>query len=235
MMMTTESKTSLSRRDWIVLSGVSLPCVLGLGDRERRAPQALVAEVGLALDLDEAAGGDLSASVDYAAVLDQIGLLAVHGRWRLLESMVAAMARHLLSRSAPGEARAQVDCVWIRVTKPDIFGGRAVPSVELLRDRAWLDQRRLTCSYREGVTVESLTEAPDTGAYHVSLEPGAEWPLPDLSTAQSIAGTLSIGDRRLVPGERCTAPNILRADQGQPARVVVVGRRRVPGEEGSHV
>ena len=195
--MTIKFRTSLPRRDWIVLSGMSLPCVLGLHDWERRGPQALVAEVGMALDLDEAAGGDLSASVDYAAVLNQIGFIAVHGRWRLLwNTMVTAMARHLLSRPAPGEERAQVDCVRIKVTKPDIFEGRAVPSVELLRDRAWLDQRPLTCSDREGVTVDSLTETPETGAYHVSLEPGAEWPLLDLSTAQSIAGTLSIDDRR---------------------------------------
>ena len=126
--MTIDFRKSLPRRDWIVLSGMSLPCVLGLYEWERRSPQALVAEVGLALDLDEAAGGNLSASVDYAAVLNQIGFIAVHGRWRLLESMVTAMARHLLSRPAPGEARAQVDCVWIKVTKPDIFGGRAVPA-----------------------------------------------------------------------------------------------------------
>jgi FolB domain-containing protein len=232
--MTIELRNPLPRRDWIRLSGMSLPCVLGLDDWERRGPQPLVAEVGMALDLDEAAGGDLSASVDYAAVLNQIGFIAVHGRWRLLESMVAAMARHLLSRPAPREARAQVDCVWIKVTKPDILGGRAVPSVELLRDRAWLDQRPLSCSDHEGVTVYSLTETPETGAYHVSLDAGAEWPLLDLSTAQSIAGALSIDDRRLAPGERCVAPSVLRADQGECARVVVVGPRRVP-REGRHV
>jgi hypothetical protein len=160
-------------------------------------------------------------------VLDQIDFIALHGRWRLLESMAAAMARHLLSQPAPGEARAQVDRVRIKVTKPDIFGGRALPSVELLRDRAWLGQRRLAHSEHEGVKVESLTETPDTGAYHVSLEPGAEWLLLDLSTAQSLAGTLSVGDRRLTPGERCAAPGVLRADHGQSARVVVVGPRRL--------
>jgi dihydroneopterin aldolase len=230
--MSIESETSPNRRDWIVLSGISIRCVLGMYDWERRKAQALVAEVGMALDLDEAAGGDLSASVDYAAVLDQIGFIAVHGRWRLLESMVAAMARHLLSQPAPGEARAQVDCVRIKVTKPEIFGGRAAPSVELSRDRVWLGQHRLAHSGHGGVTVESLTDTPDTGAYHVSLEPGAEWPLFDDSTAQSIAGTLSIDDRRLAPGECCAAPNVLRADQRQRARVVVVGPRCVPGEDG---
>jgi FolB domain-containing protein len=232
--MTIESGTSPNRRDWIVVSGMSIRCVFGLYDWEQQSAQALVAEVGMALDLDEAADGDLSASVDYAAVLNQIGFIAVHGRWRLLESMAAAMARHLLSQPAPGEARAQVDCVRIKVTKPDIFEGRAVPSVELSRDRAWLDEHRLDRSHDGGVTVESLTDTPDTAAYHVSLEPGAEWPLFDLSTAQSIAGTLSIENRHLAPGDRCVAPNVLRADQRQAARVVVVGPRRVP-REASHV
>jgi dihydroneopterin aldolase len=220
--------------DWIVLSGMSLPCVLGLYDWERRNPQALVAEVSLALDLDEAAGGDLSASVDYAAVLRQVELIALAGRWRLLESMVAAMARHLLSSPAPGEARAQVEWVRIKVTKPDIFGGRAVPSVELARDRAWLAQRRFARSDREGVTVESLTEAPDTGAYHVSLEPGAAWPLFERSTAEAVAGTFRCDGRRLAPGERCSAPGLLRADQGERARLLVVGPRK-PVRGGAHV
>ena len=152
------------RSDWIVLSEMSVPCVLGLHEWERQNPQALVAEVSLALDLDEAASGDLAASVDYAAVLSQVELIALHGRWRLLESMAAAMARHLLSQPAPGEARAQVEWVRIKVTKPDIFGGRAVPGVELLRSRAWSGRRCLTHTNREGVNLESLTEAPETGA-----------------------------------------------------------------------
>jgi FolB domain-containing protein len=232
--MTSEFETSRIRRDWISLSGMSIRCVSGLYDWEQRSAQALVAEVGMALDLDEAAGGDLSASVDYAAVLNQIGFIAVYGRWRLLESMAVAMARHLLSQPAPGEARAQVDCVRIKVTKPDIFGGRAAPSVELFRDRRWLEEHRLARSDHGGVTVESLTDTPGTAAYHVSLEPGAEWPLFDRSTAQSIAGTLGIDDGRLAPGDRCTAPNVLRADRRRGARVVVVGPRRVP-REGSHV
>lgn len=222
------------RSDWIVLSEMSVPCVLGLHEWERQNPQALVAEVSLALDLDEAASGDLAASVDYAAVLSQVELIALHGRWRLLESMAAAMARHLLSQPAPGEARAQVEWVRIKVTKPDIFGGRAVPGVELLRSRAWLGRRCLTHTNREGVNLESLTEAPETGAYHVSLEPGVSWPLLEHSTAEVVAGTLGCDDCRLVPGDCCGAPSILRADQGARARVVVVGPRP-PLREGARV
>lgn len=232
--MSIESDSSMNRRDWIVLSGVSVRCVLGLHDLERQRTQALLAEVGMALDLDDAADGDLSASVDYAAVLHQIDFIAVYGRWRLLESMAATMARHVLSQPAPGEARAQVESVRIKLTKPAIFEGRAAPSVELSRDRAWLDRRRLDRSDDGGVTVESLTDTPDTAAYHVSLEPGAQWPLLDLSAAQAIAGTLSIDAGRLAPGERCVAPNVLRADQRHGARVVVVGPRRLP-REASHV
>ena len=220
------------RSDWIVLSEMSVPCVIGLHEWERRNPQALVAEVGMALDLDESASGDLSASVDYAAVLSQVELIALHGHWRLLESMASAMARHLLSRPDPGEARAQVEWVRIKVTKPDIFGGRAVPSVEIRRDRAWLGQRCLAHMDREGVKVESLTDAPDTGAYHVSLEPGVAWLLPGLSTAEVVAGALGCDGRRLVPGDRCGAPGILRSDAR--ARVVVVGPRP-PLRKGAHV
>jgi hypothetical protein len=187
------------RSDWIVLSEMSVPCVLGLYEWERQSPQALVAEVSMALDLDQAASGDLSASVDYAA-----------GRG---------------ARASRAGAHQGDEARHLR---------RAVPGVELLRNRAWSGQRCVAHTNREDVKVESLTEAPDTGAYHVSLEPGAAWPLLELSTAEVVAGAVGCDDRRLIPGERCGAPGVLRADQGTRARVVVVGPRP-PLREGARV
>src|SRR6266513_2552767 len=119
--------------DWLSLSKISLsfPCVVGLTEWEQRGTQTLELELAMNLDLDEAAGGDLRRSVDYAAALEHVQFIAQHGRWLLLESIAAAMARFILAPPAEGERRAQVRRVVVRLSKPDVFGGRAVPSVEI--------------------------------------------------------------------------------------------------------
>src|SRR5690242_16053004 len=131
--------------DWVSLTKVELafPCVLGVTEWERRETQTLELELAMNLDLDDAAGGDLWRSVDYAAALDHVQFIAQHGRWLLLESMAAAMARFILAPPAAGERRAQVRSVVVRLRKPDVFGGSAVPSVEIQRDAAWYDAREL--------------------------------------------------------------------------------------------
>ena len=131
----------------------------------------------MGLDLDPAAGGILAKSVNYAATLEQVQFIAEHGRWRMLESMGTAMARLLLSPPAPGEGRAQVEHVVVLLSKPVVFEGRAVPSVELRRARAWCDLMTVPASDR-GVRIEVLNESIESGAYRVHLEPGADWTAP---------------------------------------------------------
>lgn len=191
--------------DWVSLSKVSLsfPCVLGLSDWERRETQTLELELAMSLDLDDAAGGDLRRSVDYAAALDHVQFIAVQGRWMLLESMAAAMARLVLAPPAEGERRAQVRCVLVRLRKPDVFGGRAVPSVEIQRDEAWFDARELSNPALAPARIEILQETPQTGAYRIHLPPGARWTAPAGMALQVISG------RVVVSSEEVRARSIL--------------------------
>src|SRR5579871_1397823 len=94
--------------DWIHLKRFSFPCVLGIFDWEQKKPQTLSVEISMGLDLQGAADGTLARSVNYAATLEHVRFIAEHGRWRMLESMATAMARHLLALPAAGEERAQV-------------------------------------------------------------------------------------------------------------------------------
>src|SRR6266542_2821912 len=126
--------------DWIYLS---FPCVLGMTEWEQRESQTLELELGMGLDLDPAACGDLRRLVDYSATLEQVQFIAQHGRWLLLESVAAAMARVVLAPPAPGEQRAQVRSAVVRVRKPEVFRGRAVPTVEIWRDESWYEPREL--------------------------------------------------------------------------------------------
>jgi FolB domain-containing protein len=182
--------------DWIYLSKVSLsfPCVLGVQDWERRQAQTLELELAMNLDLDLAAAGDLARSVDYSAILDQVQFIAQHGRWLLLESMAAAMARLVLAPPAPGEPRAQVRGVLVRLRKPDVLRGRAIPAIEIRRDDTWYQTEELPPSPWAPARIEILQETRQTGAYRIHLPPASRWVVPSKMAVQVIAGSVALLD-----------------------------------------
>src|SRR5688572_13662413 len=182
--------------DWIYLSKVSLsfPCVLGVHEWERREAQTLELELAMNLDLDRAAAGDLGRSVDYSAVLDQVQFIAQHGRWLLLESMAAAMARLVLAPPAAGEPRAQVRGVLVRLRKPDVLRGRAIPAIEIRRDDAWYRTEELALAERAPARIEVLQETRQTGAYRIHLPPGSRWVVPSKMAVQLVAGRVALLD-----------------------------------------
>ena len=196
--------------DWVSLSKVELafPCVLGVSEWERRESQTLELELAMNLDLDDAAGGDLRRSVDYAAALDHVQFIAQHGRWLLLESMAAAMARFILAPPAEGERRAQVRCVVVRLRKPDVFGGRAVPSVEIQREASWYEARELPPLTATPARVEIIQETRQTGAYRIHLAPSLRWLPPKGTKLQVICG------RVLFDGEEMRARSVLPERDG---------------------
>jgi len=204
--------------DWLTLSKVSLsfPCVLGLTEWEQRGTQTLELELAMNLDLDQAASGDLRRSVDYAAALDQVQFIAQRGRWLLLESMAAAMARLVLAPPAAGERRVQVRSVVVRLRKPDVFGGRAVPSVEIQRDEDWYDSREAAGSVAGQVRIEVLQETRQTGAYRIHLPPATSWSVPGNMALQVISGRVLVSGEEvrpraaLEPGDRviCTPDEV---------------------------
>jgi FolB domain-containing protein len=219
-----ESKHS----DWIILEKIRFPCIVGLNEDEQRTPQALELELGMGLDLDAAAGGDLVHSVHYVAALDQVQFIAEEGRWRLLESLALAIARHLLRAPAVGEGRAAIDRVRVRVGKPGYLQGRAEPSVEVAREKAWFGAEPKAPA--PGTThASSLIVTRQSGAYHVDLGAGAAFELPDGVSACVLAGHFERDNRRELPrgatlrgGERVTnTTNAL-------ARLLVVGRPVLP-------
>jgi FolB domain-containing protein len=186
--------------DWIFLSKVALsfPCVLGVDDWERRQTQTLELELAMNLDLDRAAGGDLGRSVDYSAILDQVQFIAQHGRWLLLESMAAAMARLVLAPPAEGEPRAQVNGVMVRLRKPDVLRGRAIPSIEIRRDDVWYRTEVLTAPELLPARIEVLQETRQTGAYRIHLPPATRWRVPSKMAVQIIAGCVELVDDEAV-------------------------------------
>jgi len=225
--------------DWIYLSKVALsfPCVLGIHDWERREAQTLELELAMNLDLDLAAAGDLGRSVDYSAILDQVQFIAQHGRWLLLESMAAAMARLVLAPPAPGEPRVQVRGVLVRLRKPDVLRGRAIPAIEIRRDDAWYRNEELALPELSPARVEVLQETRQTGAYRIHLPAGVRWVVPAKMAVQIVAGRVALLDDPdgVTALQASTDLHSPRAANGGPApadgmlrpRAVLVGGERV--------
>ena len=185
------------RLDWIHVTGFSFACLLGLLEWEQREVQALDVELHLGLSLDAAAGGDLARSVNYASSMDQAQFIAQQGRWLLLESMGTAIARALLAAPLAFEGRAQVTEVIVRLSKPDVFKGRAIPSVELHRTAEWAQTAPASMHAAE-MTI--LQETRETGAYRIQLRAGQQWPVPAGMAIQVIAGRVTNGNDTLAPG-----------------------------------
>lgn len=203
--------------DWICLTEVAFPCIVGLLAWERESPQTLAIEVALNLNLDAAAGGDLSRSINYAATLAQIEFVAREGRWCLLESLAAALMRLLLAPPSLAEARASVAQAVVRLRKPEVFAGKAVPSIELSRTNSWLQLTQRVPA--PGVLVEVLQEASEAGAYRVQLDPNATWHRPPFTNCLAIAGELEPHDADITAKSAATLIAVTRSTVVQVASV----------------
>jgi dihydroneopterin aldolase len=206
----------------IVLDRMTVDCLVGVLESEQRAIQPLEIEVVMDLDLVTAADtGGLDTTVDYAAVCEQVEVIAQHGRFRLIESLALAICRLLLLPPA-GEPRAPIDAVEVRVRKPLALGGRAHPSVilGLRREDLAFDAREP----QDGVALDVCVETPLSAVYRVRLEEGARWwPDPGVMV-HVVAGAVEMQGRRLRVGDRVARGTGHTLTAVEPALLLVVGQ-----------
>lgn len=117
--------------DLIRVIGLELRCIVGLRSYERRREQPLTLDISLGLDLSAAGrSGQITDSVDYALVADEVTALLRFREYRLLE-VAAEEASALLFSAHPG-----IQQVRLRLDKPEALAGRArAASVETTRSR----------------------------------------------------------------------------------------------------
>ena len=227
--------------DWVHLRDLRIDCIVGVEEGERERPQPLVLEVSVGLDLEEAAGGDLGATVDYQALEREVRFLVEEGRWRLVESVAAVVLRHVLrpkeERAAgpdggqrPPGAGPAIERARVRVTKPEALGGAAIPSVEMEREVRWYRPKVL--SPASGVELTVLLGTPEATAYAVALEPGATWSPEPTTTLLVTEGTLRSGDRTFQSGQRLTARPQITASP-TPAHALAVTATAPSRRQGS--
>lgn len=161
--------------DLIELRDIEVNCVVGVNPNERQVPQPLRLDVAMSLDTEPAARREsLAASVDYSAIAAQLRFLLQSCRFRMLETAAHALACYLLAPPAPGEKRAQIERVRIRLEKPEVLGGMAIPSLCIERNRGFATMLREDKPF--GV-VDVIHETRDAGIYRLNLTPGASIPL----------------------------------------------------------
>jgi len=182
--------------DWIELSDFGFETIIGILDRERVEPQRMLVDLRLHLDLDEASFGDLSKSVNYADVANQVQFLATEGKWWLLESLASATCALLLADPAHGESRAAIDLVELRLRKPEVLQGQATPGIRVVRAAGW--RTLAAVELGPGVAAEVLCVADGVGAYRVHWAPKGDWSPPEGVVGLEICRTAEGGRTALV-------------------------------------
>ena len=116
--------------DRIVIRDLSLRCIIGIDDRERREKQDVVIQVTMHADLSEACRTDeMTRTVDYRAVKKRLVRLVEHSQFFLLEALAEAIARSCLEEQ-------RVQRVDVLVEKPGALRFARTVGVELTRTRA---------------------------------------------------------------------------------------------------
>lgn len=160
--------------DVIEVNDLHVDCVVGVYPPERDRPQQVTVQLTLELDASPAAASDrLLDTFDYAALCDEASFILTHGRYRLLEAAGGALLAHLLCPPLPAQGRPAIERATVRMTKPHILDGRAIPSVQMTRS-ATPDGHRV--EHKSFGQVQVLHETPRTGLYRLDVVPEANIP-----------------------------------------------------------
>ncbi len=98
--------------DQIHIRQLKMSAVIGLYPHERQAPQTVIIDLDLHLDLQSAGRSDrLTDTIDYAALTECVRKAVIESRFQLLEALAQHIADICLSES-------RIAAVDVTVTKP---------------------------------------------------------------------------------------------------------------------
>jgi len=117
----------------ICLDQIQLLTTIGWNEWERKKPKILCLDIAFVCDIQQAGHSDhLSDTVDYAALTEAAQSFVEQSEFRLLESLIDALANHILEKFS---------VVWLRlkIIKPGVLPGVKQVSLQIERFHPQLD------------------------------------------------------------------------------------------------
>lgn len=113
--------------DKIFIESLQLMAFIGVYEWERQAPQKLLLDIEMSLDLSVAAASDdLQDTVDYAQVATDMAKIANSNQPLLLENLAGKMCDHILKHYAVADVK-------LKVSKPTILPQAKNVAIQLFR------------------------------------------------------------------------------------------------------
>ncbi|GKT12572.1 MAG: 7,8-dihydroneopterin aldolase/epimerase/oxygenase [Thiomicrorhabdus sp.] len=99
--------------DIIFIQGLKTQAIIGIYDWERESRQPLIFDIEMSLPIGSAASSDdISDTVDYKQVSDEVIELVETSRYELLESLIEEICQYILNRHQA------VQKIQLKVSKP---------------------------------------------------------------------------------------------------------------------
>lgn len=184
---------------------LELDCIVGLRPQEREREQRVRVELGLSIDIAQAAqSGRIALTCDYDEVAEELTAMLRFRHYHLIEMAAVELAAVLLG------LHAQVSEVELRIEKPGALEGRArAASVECRRVRSDFEIMRESTAFG---SVDTLYASREASLHILGIEPGQELSAAALQGERSlewlVQGHLEHNGRVLprhdpqVPGDR---------------------------------
>jgi FolB domain-containing protein len=159
----------VTHRDVLAISGLETECVVGVYPHERDRQQPLRVDLDLYVDTEHAAkSAKLSRTIDYDRMTREIVFLLKSCRFGLIETAAGALASYVLAAPGPGEQRAHVLGVRLKLIKPHALPRGTEASLEIRRERDWV---KITEEQTAFGNVEVLFESREASIFRVNLAP----------------------------------------------------------------
>ncbi len=116
--------------DKIFLSSLSVDCIVGIWEWERRIKQTVIVDLEMAADIRKAAATDrIEDTIDYKRVCDRLRAFVAESQFKLAETLAERTAAFLL---------AEFSLSWVRLTirKPGALAGIGDVGVTIERSAA---------------------------------------------------------------------------------------------------
>ena len=115
-------------RDKVFIKNLVLPCRIGVTEEERTKKQNVIIDIEIFCDLSQAGiTDDLTKSINYAQVQEQVTAAVSKVEFKLLESLAQTVASLILKNSLASQVTVAV--------KKEKYGKKPEMGIEITRDR----------------------------------------------------------------------------------------------------